>query len=277
MFSNREISIIIWITILVIFFLAKKDARNQFFNLIKIFFSKPILKIFLPPVFYIIFLIFLLNKVGFWTILLLKETVLWLLLILIPMIMNSSKIFHGKELRKMFKVMFGLSIVVGLIQNLYSFNLLLEIIIIPVFTITAIVNEISKMPEYSVNKAERSLINIISFIGLLLFSFLIYKTFISYDRLFTIDNLKEVLIAPILTLMIFPWILLIQLYIKYEEAFLMINHTFSRNQQKIIKKEILWKVNFNLDNLQKVRQIIFRLNKYEGDELRAVLRRYFNQ
>ncbi|NCS98855.1 hypothetical protein GW764_01575 [Candidatus Parcubacteria bacterium] len=122
-FNNRELASIIWVIILLIWTLIKsKDFWKSLCGLVisiirawKIFFS-----IFI----YTFFSIFVLYKIGIWNLSLIKITAFWLFGWAIIVLMNSSNNYKKQGyLKKIFKEIIGLTVIVSFISNLHSFSL----------------------------------------------------------------------------------------------------------------------------------------------------------
>ena len=275
-FTNREISIFIWMFILLVILLAKKKFRGLILKIFQIFFSKYILLLFFALIIYVFALIYFFYQIDYWDILFLKETILWFFGVAFSMTINSTKMTEPGYFKTIFKHLIGWTIFIEFLVNFYSFNLMLEIIIVPVVTAATILKFYTELPSYKDDEVNKFTSNILSIVGFSLFGIIIYKTITQYNNLFTIENLKEFLFSPVMTVLILPFIYFTALYFKYDEMFRMINFAFKDHQRiKILKRKILRNVNFNLKRLSIVRKQIFRLNKYNEHELKTVLEKYF--
>lgn len=145
LFSNRELAIIIWILILLLYFIfaslknKNTDVWHAFIRLIKALFNNKLAIPTLIMLFYILSELCLLFKAGIWSLnsSSVKSVVIWILFYAIPETWNAIKI--KKHFISFFKVKIKeLITVMAIIEyaiNLYSFSLFAELIIQVIFII----------------------------------------------------------------------------------------------------------------------------------------------
>ncbi len=83
-FNNREIAIILWLIIFVIFIYFNKGIRESIKNVIIVLFCKKFVIFYLIFLGYFITIIYFLFKIEFWNISLLKDTLFWVLFVQFP-------------------------------------------------------------------------------------------------------------------------------------------------------------------------------------------------
>ncbi|WP_434578830.1 hypothetical protein [Thermoanaerobacterium thermosaccharolyticum] len=76
-FSNRELAVGFWLFLLLLYALSKKDIRKSLLDIIKIFFSKKFIGWHISMLLYVLLIVFILFKIGFWEFRLLKDTIIW--------------------------------------------------------------------------------------------------------------------------------------------------------------------------------------------------------
>src|SRR5690554_6911185 len=81
LFNNRELAIGFWLIVFIIFALFIKGVREKLQDIVKILLCKQIVLWFLSMAAYYLVLIFILAQIGFWDISLIKETVLWFIIV----------------------------------------------------------------------------------------------------------------------------------------------------------------------------------------------------
>lgn len=91
MITNREIAIFIWINIFLIYCLLKKEIKRPLINLIKSALSKKLIKLYIFIYTYIFLCIYILYKVKFWNIVMLKDTIVWIITIPIFSVMKAQE------------------------------------------------------------------------------------------------------------------------------------------------------------------------------------------
>lgn len=121
-FSNREISIIIWFTIFLLLAFTKKGVLKSFGHLIKTFFQQKIIDIVLIMIIYVELIVLGLTLIGFWELSLLKDTILWTVFVGFLLLMKMSKINSKNEyLKSILKDSIKGIIIIEFIANFYQF------------------------------------------------------------------------------------------------------------------------------------------------------------
>ena len=77
LFNNREIATAIWLLVIFILMLFKRDIRKSLLDVIKAFFKIKILSSIFLMIAYTTGIVFVLYQINFWNISLLKDTVVW--------------------------------------------------------------------------------------------------------------------------------------------------------------------------------------------------------
>lgn len=246
-FNNREIALGIYLAIIIIIALSKKDIRKSVSDLLKVFFSGKLLIVFGVILIYVIFSLILLAKFEYWDISLLKGTMLWFLFTSLVLISKVNKKSEQDDfLKSIIIANFQIIVLLEFISNLFVFDLLVEMILQPVLFVVAGIIAFSEND----NKAREVKVLfewVLSFLGVLLLVFTVYNIFDNLESVLTIDNLRDILLPPTLTLLFIPFIYLLALYIKYEIYFIRLNHLNQNNPLNFYAKlRILLFFNFRL-------------------------------
>ena len=77
LFNNREIATAIWLLVIFILMLFKRDIRKSILDVFKAFFKIKILSSIFFLIAYTAGIVFVLYQINFWNISLLKDTVVW--------------------------------------------------------------------------------------------------------------------------------------------------------------------------------------------------------
>jgi len=272
-FNNREIAIIILLTIGLFWYLTKKEVRLSIWNFIKALFEwKLLISIFLMAV-YIGMVTFILGKVGIWDLTLLKDTIYWFISGAIVLYAN---VFNNVEKEGYFKRLIitnlGAIIIVEFVLNLYTFNLLIEIISL------YIIFWVSLMKAFSdYNEVDRKVINILDLIlvvyGLGILSFTVYHIVIDPKGFFTIGIIKSMLLPFVYTLLFIPWLYISVLYMNYELEYVRINHLLRDNKQlaRAFRRQIFYVCKFNLHKIKAVSKELKILMIEDVNDLKSTL------
>ena len=132
-----------------------------------------------------------------------------------------------------------------------------------------------------VKKDERTLkfINgIFSIVGVIMAVYIVDHIGKNYHVLFTLDNLKSLVLAPILTLLYLPVLYGIALYTHYESVFMRVD--FMRKpprEGRSIKIALLKFANLNLNKISYLEKNLYRVEEYDAKSLITLLRRVYTR
>ncbi len=252
-FNNRELATFLWVLILIVAFLFHKKIRSSIVTVIKAFFQKYILLVFLLMLLYISLQIFLLYNVMLWDFSLVKDTVYWILGIASVLLVNVDK---ATKNRLYFKnlVLNGIKlvIIIEFIANIYTFNFVVELFIFPIisfFVIIAAFTEIKK--EYlTVNQMANVIIGVFGFIVVIFF----FVNLISdFQNFWVLDNLRAFLLPILLVITFIPFLYLVAIYMAYELLFARLDIFLKKDKDvaKYAKKQIFLLCNIKLSRLHR--------------------------
>lgn len=253
--SNREIASIFWITVLFIFLLSKREMKTIISNFFKILFEKPIIVILLLFLLYTISLIWIYKKSGLWSSNLEKDTILWVIGTALVLVFNSVKAQNFSHFKEIIKDTFKWTIILEFLSGFYTFSLTIELILIPFltfiyFTIPYIEVNSNKLSEKA--KIVPPFFNkILSYFGIFIFGFVVFKTITQTNELLTLDNFKSFLLPLLFTISFIPFIYMIALYSAYTQIWSVVDDII-KEQTKKLKIYILLIANFNINKLSRI-------------------------
>lgn len=273
-FSTREVALIIWFLVFLIFVSRTKDVRHSIVGVIKAFFDRKLIVAFSTLLLYILFIIFILSYIGFWDISLLKDTVLWLLFSGIVLFMNINKVEDVNYFSKLIKDNIKIIAIWEFLFNFYTLSLVWELVLIPVvfmFSVIEAFAEHSSKQEESHKKVVALCKNILGLIGLVMIGYVIYRTITEYELLLSISNLKSFLLPVLLTALTLPYFYALALYMNYESFITVVKHLHRNGDPKISKRLIkatLKYANININTLKRIWKYLahFNSSKESPDE-----------
>lgn len=273
-FSTREVALIIWFLVFLIFVSRTKDVRHSIVGVIKAFFDRKLIVAFNTLLLYILFIIFILSYIGFWDISLLKDTVLWLLFSGIVLFMNINKVEDVNYFSKLIKDNIKIIAIWEFLFNFYTLSLVWELVLIPVvfmFSVIEAFAEHSSKQEESHKKVVALCKNILGLIGLVMIGYVIYRTITEYELLLSISNLKSFLLPVLLTALTLPYFYALALYMNYESFITVVKHLHRNGDPKISKRLIkatLKYANININTLKRIWKYLahFNSSKESPDE-----------
>lgn len=251
-FNNREISIIIWLTIFLLFAFTKKGVLKSFGHLIKTFFQQKIIDTVLLMIIYIELIVLGLALIGFWELPLLKDTILWTLFVGFLLLMKTNKINSEKGyLNSIFKDSLKGIIIVEFIVNIYNFSLVAELILIPIMTFVGISQVFTQdKPEHK--PIEKLLGGITSLFGIVVLIYTIYRISQEFGEFANLMTLKSFLLPIILTLLFLPFLYFVALWSLYEVIIIRLGSKLKKKKhKKYLNKIMLMTFHLNRKKLRK--------------------------
>lgn len=251
-FSNREISIIFWLTIFLLLAFTKKGVLKSFGHLIKTFFQQKIIDTVLLMIIYIELLVLGLALIGFWELSLLKDTILWTAFVGFLLLMKTNKINSEKRyLNFILKDSLKGIIIVEFIANFYNFSLATELILIPIMTFVGISQVFTQdKPEYK--PVEKLFSGITSLFGIVVLIYTVYRISQEFGEFANLMTLKSFLLPIILTILFLPFLYFVALWSLYEVMLIRLGSRLKKKKhKKYLKKKMLMTFLLNRKKLRK--------------------------
>lgn len=218
-FNNREIAIAIWLLVIFIFILVKKNIRKSFLNVISTFFKMKILFPIFLMVTYTAGIVIVLYLLRFWKTSLLKDSIVWFCSTGIVMGFNLVTSTEDENLfRKIIINNIKIVMIIEFILNTYTFSLVGELAFIPFVTSIIILEVVARTYKkcISVSKLMHGLQIII---GIFILIYAISNAVSDYKNFGSLDTLRSFLLAPILAISVSPFIYFLVLFATYELLF----------------------------------------------------------
>ena len=270
-FNNREISIFIWVILFLLWFFSKKETRKSAISFFQAFLK--LFKWYLIMLIYITGLVFLFYKLKLWDLSLLKNTIYWTFGGAFILFFNVNKALESeKYFTKVFKDCFKLIIAVEFLTNLYSFNIIIELISIPILVFIGV------MLGFSENKAEHKSVQkifngvlIIYTLGVLIYSIGYISD--NFKSLLTIENMKSLLFGSVMTLLLIPFLYLVALYMAYEGFLKMKKFILKENSKlyRFLKWKVINRCRFSLKKIKIVSKNLHIYTSIEKEQIKSEL------
>ena len=258
LFSNRELALIIWGIILLIVLSIGDTGRVSLKGVVKAAFAPTLVVSYISLIIYVSVIVVLLWECGYWDISLLKDTIMWLLFTALGVFFGLSNVRDSSYFWKLFKSGFAATVFIEFFVNLYSFSLLVELVLLPfiVFlTILSVYSEYSSKTNKEHKKVNSCLNQLLGVIGLFYIGFAIYKTIVEFSSVHWGDVSKQFFLPILLTALTIPYFWILALLMKYENMFIGNNLIFkdrSRIEKLKIKFVVLWYGNFNFKRVHRI-------------------------
>lgn len=266
--NNRDIASFFWLVVMFLFLSIQSIRKNSevltsLRKLLISIYQYKLIIILSVLLLNTLLSIYLLNHFNLWDFSQVKNTFLWLIITGLSLIEKSLSSDNYKNLlNDTILTNLKLTIFLEFFINLYAFSLPIEIFLVFMTSILVILSVFSeKKTEVNELKANQFLNITLSVISILLFIITIYK-FIENPSNFLNKLTLLNLITPInLTLLSLPSIIILFIIKSYENFFTYYNQRLSSSiEANKIKIAILRRVNFKINNLNKLRVLIVSKN-----------------
>jgi hypothetical protein len=217
--SNREWASLIWFAALVAYVIYNESTRERLGHLIKTFFQPVLIVPLLMATLYGAGEIYLLDRIGWWSIDNFKTTVLWCVTFAFATMFEVATAKNRKAgLGKITRDLVTVTGVLVFITELYSFDLWIELVALPLVTLIYLMAEMAKYkPEHA--QVAKLFGGLSALIGFSYLGFSVWKTVEAGREAATWANALEFLIPVALSLGFLPFLYVWRTYIAYNEMF----------------------------------------------------------
>lgn len=232
--NSREKAIIILFCLFIIWSMTKKGIRKASLNVVKTLLNKHFVRVYIEIMLYEVIVCYLLYKIGFWSFLYTKDTILWVLFSALYLSYRSvNKKNDDKVFIKIIKDSLTITVFFEFLQNIYTFPIVVELILIAILIIIGL---LIGSPESQVNNKNDKILNkylngITIFIIVNIWIFVIIEIVKNYENILTLETLKSFFLPIIYTLTLIPYLYYLILYVAYDEINLRL---------KLNKKSTFW-------------------------------------
>lgn len=252
-FNTREIGIICWLLVLIFWAFSQKNIRNSLFGVLKSLFQRKILSVIIVAIIYTGLTVLLLAKIEIWEWILLKDTIYWFIAVAFVLMMNTNKATQEKGFFiKILKDNLKIILLLEFILTLYTFNLIAEIVLVPILVFIGAMSAVSELKKEYL-PVKKLFDFILSLIGIFFIIFALGKVFGDFQNIITSQNLKTLILPPLLTIAFIPFIYFFVLIMAYETLFVRLS-IFNKNDPDLIKftkRKIILTCHLNLSKLNR--------------------------
>lgn len=275
-FNNREVATFSWIIVLLVVLVIKRDIRKSIGGLLRILFSKQMLIIITLMVIYTGLEIMLLYRVGLWNEALIKETIYWTFGSAFILLVNSKNAFEDKTyIKRTVLNTIKLIVIIQFIVNLYTFNLIAEIILIPIVTFIAVTNVYFENTE-KLTGYYKVTTSVLIIFGLVMVTISMINIISNHENYFTFEYLRKFLLPFLLVIGYMPFIYMFALYSVYEILYKRIRIFMGKEEARYAKIQIFRLCNFNIWKLKRLEAANRNklLRKNDKKSIAAIIREY---
>lgn len=260
MFSNREIATFTWIVVLTLCVLRNKEVRNAVQDLFKNFFKKKIASSFLIVMVYSTSAILILKYFKFWEVGMVKDVIIWTLFSAFAFMFKSvTKKSEEGIFKEIILDYVKVVVIFEFIINLYSFNVWIELILIPVVgTIVALRTFVELKEEYA--QTAKFMLWLEALVGIVIIAFTVENMYLTQTDIVTTKNIKSFLLPIIITSFYIPLLYVFAVYSFYEDIFIRLEMGPKKSDElkSYAKRKIFQHNFFSLNSLRQ----FYKLHSY---------------
>ncbi|MBS1537682.1 MAG: hypothetical protein JST20_08045 [Bacteroidetes bacterium] len=271
-FSTRELSLLIWLTVLIITLTFGKEIRKSMLGVISAFFATKIVLVFALLTIYVGLIVFLLKSFSLLDVTLFKDTIFWFFSFAIVTFFSINKAKDIGFFKSILVDSFKWTIFLEFLVNFYTFSLTTELILFPFILIVTTTQAFSQTDKKN-EQVTKLLTNILSIIVTAYFLYALYKTLFDYKNVFTLHNLNSLVLPLLLTTLLLPFYYLLAVIMQYEELFIRADFmTNDKNKSKLLKREILMTAKFNLNKIKTIKTNLNKFDFYHSTDIKQYIK-----
>lgn len=231
--STREWATLIWGCIFMLYVLCHREIRKSLWNVIVIFFDKKLRILWEIILLYVLTITMVFCYLPIWENIYIKDIIIWFLFSGLIYCMNAvSSEADETYIKKILKGNLKFIMILEFFMSTFTFNIWIELAIIPVITIITVMNVIAERKE-EYKSVHKLLDSILAIAGFWIFYETIKIGINEYKQLNIINTLVSFIIPIVYLILIIPLEYILELYSKYEVLFLRM--TFKEEKDKRIR------------------------------------------
>ena len=231
--STREWATLIWGCIFMLYVLCHSEIRKSLWNVIVIFFDMKLRILWEIILLYVLTITMVFCYLPIWENIYIKDIIIWFLFSGLIYCMNAvSSEADETYIKKILKDNLKFTMILEFFMSTFTFNIWIELAIIPVITIITVMNVIAERKE-EYKSVHKLLDSVLAIAGFWIFYETIKIGINEYKQLNIINTLVSFMIPIAYLILIIPLEYILELYSKYEVLFLRM--TFKEEQDKRIR------------------------------------------
>ena len=236
--STREWATLIWGCIFMLYVLCHREIRKSLWNVIVIFFDKKLRILWEIILLYVLTITMVFCYLPIWENIYIKDIIIWFLFLGLIYCMNEvSSEADETYIKKILKDNLKFTMILEFFMSTFTFNIWIELAIIPVITIITVMNVIAERKE-EYKSVHKLLDSILAIAGFWIFYETIKIGINEYKQLNIINTLVSFMIPIAYLILIIPLEYALELYSKYELLFLRMNFKEEKDKKTKIRHRV---------------------------------------
>lgn len=251
-FNNRELATAFWLLLFAVWALRKSEIRRSIGEAFRAFWRFKIVASICLMLLYVTGMVAFLVGIGMWEVGLLKDTIVWFFVGAMAMMMRFATAHAADNIfRKILTDSIKIVILLEFLVNTYTFSLVGELILVPLFTFIAIIDVVASMNEKHAIIAKLAKgIQIVA--GFVILAVAVTRAVEDFQNLKSLDTFRSIALAPLLSVLMFPFIYIMLVISRYEFVFIRLDFggEKTRSLRRYARRQIMMHAGFSLKRLQ---------------------------
>jgi hypothetical protein len=219
--NSREDAVLLWSIVFFLVFVVYTFSRDRrgLGDVVGAVVTPELLVLFGSAAAYSAAIVLLADRLGLWHRASLKETVYWFVgsgLVLVAKAVDATPSWG--YLRAIFRSAIALTILIIFVANFYVFPLACEIVLVFVVLVLTLTREVAPYTPGGEPVVGRTTDRLLTCLGLILLVTFLLRALLDPGDLFTGTTAERVLVVPVLTLALIPYLLAVAWYCRREVA-----------------------------------------------------------
>lgn len=258
--NNRELALLIWLALFIIWASRKPGMRRALSGLMRAFFARKVFTLVALMVLYLVAVVIGFRYLNLWQPSHFTATLLWGVSVGLVTLINLNSISEDEHyFRKTALEQVRLLVLLEFFINFYVFDLWVEMVLVP---ITVFIGGMLAYAESDSKYAavKRLLDVVMAIFGAALVVFAVYKAVTDFSAFATASTLRDFVLYPLMSLAFLPFTYIAALWVRYEGLFLRLSF-FIRDKDllRYAKRQAMIKINFRLNLLNAWARAVLRL------------------
>ncbi|MGR2739059.1 hypothetical protein ACUY1T_11490 [Billgrantia sp. Q4P2] len=266
--NSREMAIIIWCVVIIIFMLSKVELRSSLRALVKAFFHKHLLVVWIFLLAYFTLGVFLASFIGIWELALTTTAVFWAFGSFVQLFNILNNMNNPPSFSSILRWQVLIFFTVSFLIDFYTMPLYIEIFLVPFAALVAMVNVyVEKKDEYK--SVEVITESVLIFIGLGIVVYALMGLVKDYETLFSYLALRQYIIVPYFAAMFIPAVYILYTYLRYDSIFPVYRIYLQRDFGIRLKWLTFLKIGFDFELLnrwEKEARKVFTMRSINSEE-----------
>ncbi len=251
-FNNRELATAFWLLVFAVWALRKTEIRNSIGRVFRAFWNFKIIASVCLMLLYVTCIVAFLAAIGMWEVDLLKDTIVWFFVGAMAMMMRFATTDDTDNIfRKILTDSIKIVILLEFLVNTYTFPLVVELILVPLLSFIVIIDAVASMNE------EHAIVAILAKGIQMVASFVILGVAVNravadFQNLKSLDTFGSIALAPLLSVLMFPFIYIMLVFSKYGLVFIRLDFggEKTRRLKRYARRKIMMHAGLSLKRLQ---------------------------